>query len=267
MIQLPDFDLQAYLRRIEYSGDLQPSEAVLKALHRAHATHIPFENLDILLDRPIRLDMESLQAKLVAGGRGGYCFEQNLLLSHALRALSFSVTQLAARVRLNTHRIRPRTHTALQVHLGETDWLADAGFGSGGLLLPMPLRDRAESKQSAWSFRLIEESDKWILQSLRDNEWQDLYSFTLEAQLLPDYEMANYYVSTHPESPFVRTLAAQRIAPGVRYSLTNRELTTDYGDRTAKQTLTGDEELLETLAGTFGLRFPVGTRFNYHESG
>ena len=59
------FDLAAYLKRIGYAGTPRPTHATLEALQLAHATHIPFENLDILLGRPIRLDAESLQAKLV----------------------------------------------------------------------------------------------------------------------------------------------------------------------------------------------------------
>jgi N-hydroxyarylamine O-acetyltransferase len=256
-------DLKAYLKRIGYNGDLQPSEAVLQALHQAHATHIPFENLNILLGRPIRLDLESLQSKLVTGQRGGYCFEQNLLFSRALQAVGFSVTQLAARVRVRTHRVLPRTHMALLVHIGDESWLADVGFGGGGLLQPVPFRTGAESRQFAWTYRLVEEADQWILQSLRDNAWEDLYAFTLERQLLPDYEMANYYVSTHPESRFVQTLTAQCIASEARYALINRELTTDTGQHVTHQTLASDEELLETLEETFNLRFPPGTKFNY----
>ena len=95
-------DLPAYLRRIEYAGERKASRAVLEALHQAHVTHIPFENLDILLGRAIALDLDSLQAKLVAGRRGGYCFEQNLLFAAVLRAFGFTVTQLAARVRLGS---------------------------------------------------------------------------------------------------------------------------------------------------------------------
>src|SRR5574342_262407 len=91
-------DLDAYLERIGYTGGLKPDLDVLEAIHLAHATHIPFENLDILLKRPIALDLASLQAKLVAARRGGYCFEQNLLFSAVLQRLGFSVTQYAARV-------------------------------------------------------------------------------------------------------------------------------------------------------------------------
>src|SRR5687768_7725807 len=101
---LPAFDVRAYMQRIRYSGDLHPRYAVLEALHLAHASHIPFENLDIFLGQPIRLDLDSLQTKIVKGGRGGYCFEQSLLFAAVLERLGFSVVQLAARVRYRARR-------------------------------------------------------------------------------------------------------------------------------------------------------------------
>jgi N-hydroxyarylamine O-acetyltransferase len=64
-------DLQAYGERIEYAGEFTPTLSTLCDLHLAHATHIPFENLDILLGRPIRLDLESIAAKLIEGRRAG----------------------------------------------------------------------------------------------------------------------------------------------------------------------------------------------------
>ncbi|MEI4902561.1 arylamine N-acetyltransferase, partial [Klebsiella pneumoniae] len=77
---------------------------------------IPFENLDPLLRRPMRLDAASLEQKLVRGGRGGYCFEQNLLLRHALEGIGFTVAGLAARVVWNQPEgaILPRTHMLLR---------------------------------------------------------------------------------------------------------------------------------------------------------
>jgi N-hydroxyarylamine O-acetyltransferase len=143
-------DLDAYLQRIGYAGSHTPSRATLDALHLAHATHIPFENLDILLGRPIRLDLASLQAKLVAGRRGGYCFEQNRLFAAALEALGFAVTPLAARVRFGTTSILPRTHMTLQVEVDGSRVLADVGFGVFGLLLPVSLEQTGESRQFAW---------------------------------------------------------------------------------------------------------------------
>lgn len=258
-----EFDLAAYLERIGYAGMLRPDYPTLKALHLAHATHIPFENLDILLGRPVSLHAGSLQAKLVKGGRGGYCFEQNLLFAAALAETGFSVRQLAGRVRYRTHRILPRTHMLLLVESDGANWIADVGFGLEGLMLPLPFASGQESRQFRWTYRAVEESGHWVVQSQEDQSWNDLYAFSLEPQHLADFEMANYYVSTHPESRFVQTLTAQLPTPEARFLLRNREFTVDRGDTAQSRVLADDDELLTVLAETFGLGFPPGTRFNY----
>lgn len=256
-------DLDAYLKRVGYAGPREANRAVLEALHLAHATRIPFENLDILLGRPVRLDLAGLQEKLVAGGRGGYCYEQNLLLAAALEQSGFNVTRLAARVRYRTERILPRLHMLLLVVVDGERLIADVGFGLEGLLLPVPFEAGRESRQFAWTYRVIEEAGEWVLQSLRDRSWTPLYSFSLEPQAPADYELANYYSSTHPDSRFTRTLVVQLPAPAARVALRNLELITDRGDSVTTRMLAGDDELLTVLAGTFGLRFPPGTRFKY----
>src|SRR5512134_996290 len=258
-------DLEAYLRRIGYSGSLQPVPAVLEAIHLAHATHIPFENLDILLGRPIALDLASLQAKLVAGGRGGYCFEQNLLFSAMLQRLGFAVTHLAARVIYPSGRKLPRTHILLRVDVAGAAWLADVGFGLEGLLLPVPFVGGREARQFGWTYRAVEANGEWTLQSLRNGAWTDLYAFSLEPQLAVDFEPANHYTATHPDSRFVRTLTVQLPTPEVRYRLRNRELVLDRGGTVTRRELADDDELLSVLADVFGLRFPAGTRFGYRE--
>jgi len=254
-------DLSAYLQRIEYAGDLRPSVAVLQALHLAHATHIPFENLDILLGRPIRLDLASLEAKLVNGRRGGYCFEQNLLFSAVLRQLGFSVTSLAARVRYRTTAILPRTHMLLLVGVAGEQWLTDVGFGADGLLLPVPMTASQGVRQFKWSYRVVEEAGLWVLQSLAERAWMDLYAFSLEPQQAVDYEIANHYVSTHPSSRFVKMLTVQLQSPEVRHILRDDEYVEDRGDTATSRNVPNESELLELLASTFGLRFPADTRF------
>jgi N-hydroxyarylamine O-acetyltransferase len=254
-------DVDAYLARIGHTGRLEPKLDTLQALHLAHATHIPFENLDILLGRPIRLDVGSLQAKLVESGRGGYCFEQNTLFAAALAELGFDVTLLAARVRFGANRTLPRTHMALQVRIDDATWLADVGFGAAGLLLPIRFGDSMPMRQFAWTYRLTAESGQWVLQAQREGAWQDLYAFTLEPQLAVDFEVANHYVSTHPQSRFVQTLTVQRVTPEARHTLVNREYSVDSGSEVSRHSLRDDAELLDLLAGTFGLSFPPGTRF------
>ena len=257
---LPTADLDAYLERIGYAGELRPDASTLAALHLAHATHIPFENLDVLLGRPIRLEPASLQAKLVAGRRGGYCFEHNLLFAGMLRTLGFPVTPLAARVRYRTTLVLPRTHMLLLVRADGGDWLADVGFGGEGLLLPVPFGSGEPSRQFEWTYRVVQHGGGWQLQSLRDGAWLDLYAFTREPQEIADYEMANYYVSTHPSSRFVQTLTVQLPGVEVRHVLRDRELMQDRGSTTTMRTITSDEELLTVLAQTFGLHLEAGTR-------
>jgi N-hydroxyarylamine O-acetyltransferase len=255
----PAIDLDAYFARTGYAGPRRPTKVVLDELHLAHATHIPFENLDVLLGRPIRLDLPSLQGKLVRGKRGGYCFEQNVLFAAVLEQLGFAVTRLAARVRLGTQSLLPRTHMLLAVEVDGGRWLADVGFGAEGLLHPVPLVSGQAVRQFAWTYRVVEDAGLWVLQASHREAWQDLYAFTLEPHYLADYEMASYYVSTHPESIFVRTLTAQLPTPQVRYALRNLELATDRGDEMQTRKLTEDE-LVGVLAATFGLEFPVGIR-------
>jgi len=258
-----NIDLSAYLERIDYSGSLEPSHSTLESLHFAHATHIPFENLDVLLKRPIRLDIESLQDKMVRNRRGGYCFEHNLLFSAVLKELGFSVTQLAARVRYRSNRIPPRTHMLLLVDIDGSQFIADVGFGAEGLLLPIPFINNKPVQQHAWTYRIIDEDKRWILQSFRDNSWSDLYVFTLEPQYQIDYEVASHYVSTHPDSRFTQTLTVQQTLPDVRRTIRNNELIIDDGTTITSHQIQNDDHLLRILDQTFGLQFPKGTTFHY----
>jgi len=258
-------NLDGYFRRIEHAGGVLPSAETLAALQLAHATHVPFENLDILLGRPIRLDPDSLERKLVHDRRGGYCFEQNLLFASVLEQLGFTVTRLLARVRYRTAAILPRTHMVLLVEADGQRWIADVGFGGEGLLLPVPFGNSEESRQFLWSYRAVPDGDRWVMQSKRDGEWIDMYAFTLERQELIDYEVANHYTSTHPSSRFVQTLAAQLPGRQSRLILRNRELTIDRGGAVDTRVLRDQDEILIVLAESFGLEFPAGTRFNFTE--
>jgi N-hydroxyarylamine O-acetyltransferase len=241
-------------------GGRQPTAQTLRDLHLAHATHVPFENLDVMLRRPIRLDLESLEQKLVRNRRGGYCFEQNLFFAAVLERLGFAVTLLQARVRFRAHRVLPRTHVALVVDVAGERWLADLGFGSCGLLVPIPLAVE-EYQQFAWTYRLARESDLWVLRAPVGGVWQDLYVFTLEPQLAVDFEPPNHYIATHPDSRFVQTLTVQRVAPETRLVLRNTELTITTSAGDTCRTLKSSDELVATLTQEFGLDFPAGTEF------
>jgi N-hydroxyarylamine O-acetyltransferase len=135
------------------------------------------------------------------------------------------------------------------------------GFGAEGLLKPVPFGAGTAVRQFAWSYRVVPEDGAWVLQSLREGSWLDLYAFTMEPQHHVDYVVANHFTSTYPESRFVCTVTAQLPTPEVRWVLRGMELVEDRGERVTTRALSGEEELLSVLEGTFGLRFPPGKRF------
>ena len=254
-------DLDAYLRRIGYDGPREPTLDVLASLHALHPAAIPFENLDPLLGRPVSLDLEALQAKLVGQRRGGYCFEQNALFRAALEALGFAVTPLIARVVWMAPPDRPlggRNHMLLRVDLPEGPYLADVGFG--GQLASAPLRLAADLEQPTTEalFRLVAVGDAFFLETRLPTGWTALYRFTLEPAEASDYEVSNWYTSTHPTFLLTTNLLAERLTPRVRLSLFNTSLTRRYPDgRTDVIELSSPEALARALETDFNLAPPV----------
>jgi N-hydroxyarylamine O-acetyltransferase len=253
-------DLDAYLERIAYGGPLEPTRDVLDALIVAHAAHVPFENLDIQLGRPIRLDLESLEAKLVRGGRGGYCFEQNSLFAAALRAIGFEVELMEARVRLGAAAPLPRSHLTLRVHLPDGDVLADVGFGASGPLSAVPWDGNAVTRHGE-TLRLASEGPRRVLQRKVKEGWADLYAVEAQPPYPIDLEVANHYTSTHPESRFVLTLTAQLATPEARHVLRNRGYTVTRGEVTEEREISSRAELLDLLRSVYRLDFPPDTVF------
>src|SRR5262245_60341041 len=91
-LRMSGFDLDAYLSRIGWTGSLEPTLKTLTGLTRAHITRIPFENVDVLLGRGIRIDLDSIARKMVVDGRGGYCFEHGTLFHAAVERIGFQAT-------------------------------------------------------------------------------------------------------------------------------------------------------------------------------
>lgn len=159
------------------------------------------------------------------GGRGGYCFEHNLLLTGVLEALGYRVTGLAARVLWNAPEgaIPIRGHMVLRVDLDEQPFLVDVGFGGQTLTGVLRLEPNIEQPTPHEPFRLVRAGEDFILQSNLAGAWKSLYRFDLQRQFLPDYQVTNWYVSNHPDSYFVNNLIAARTAPSRRYAMRNNE--------------------------------------------
>ena len=256
-------DIDAYLSRIGFTGPVAPTEACLAALHQAHLAAIPFENLDVVRGYEIRLDLPSLEAKLVQGGRGGYCFEQNTLFKAVLDRIGFGTRILIARVRLGgTDTITARSHMVLKVETPGGAYIADVGFGADGLLRPIPLLPEIVHHMPDAAFRLRQDGREWVLEGdVGRDSFSDYYAFTLEPQHPIDIEVANHYTSTHPESKFRQTVTAQQIRADRRLALRGFRLEIHQHGTVETCELADEAERLTLLATEFGLDFPPGTCF------
>jgi len=260
----PAPDLGAYFARLGFADTPARNVATLQALHRLHVAAIPFENLDVLLGRGIRIDLPAIEQKLVRDCRGGYCFEQNTLFAAVLRALGFPVTALLARVRWQApadYRA-PLTHMVLRVEAGGRPWLADVGFGGVGSTAPLALDTADEQATPHEPRRIRSEGARFMHQILGPEGWADVYEFTLEEPAPFDFEMGNWFSCTHPQARFMNNLVATRALPDRRLILMNREFTVRRLDgSTEKHAIETPDALLALLARHFDLSFPPGTRF------
>jgi arylamine N-acetyltransferase len=247
--------LEAYLSRIDVPHAGSPDLETLRAIVAGHAQTIAFENLNPFTGRDVLLDGESLTAKLVHGGRGGYCFEQNLLLRGALDTLGFRTTGLAARVlwmRPPDAPVPARGHMLLRVDLAEGPHLVDVGFGGLTLTGVLKLEPEVEQATPHEPFRLWPEGDTLVMQALVGGQWRPLYRFDLVEQFPADYEVTSWYLSHNPASHFVTGLMAARPDTDRRYALRGRTLSVHHlGGPSERRELDSPAEVRDALEKHF----------------
>jgi N-hydroxyarylamine O-acetyltransferase len=257
MMSGEDFDPGAWLDRIRYRGSRAPTLDTLRGLVDAHSRAISYESIDVLLDRPPKLDLGSLQRKMIAGRRGGYCFEQNMLFRGGLRSLGFHVTSLQARVvrGLAIDAPRPMLHMILQVNLPEGPFLADVGFGNLAPTAPLLMSADLEQDTPHEVVRFIRMGDELTLQSRLGDRWEHIYRVVPLPRVDTEYEICNWYTASHPDSPYRSNLIAARPGSGrTRITLFNARLNVRHDNgKVERRNLAGKDEYSEVLATTFGL--------------
>lgn len=233
-------NLDAYFARIGWRGSRAATPEVLAGLVAHHVRAIPFENLDVLLgDRP-RLDLGSLERKLVDARRGGYCYEHATLFAAALTELGFVVKTHSARVVMATPRsAAPRTHMFLSVG----DVVLDPGFGAAAPQLPVPL-----DGTPAGAHRVVREGSEIVL----EHEGRRLWMSSLEHDIPIDFEMANHFTATHPASHFTQGIMLRAYTDDGQVRIRNRDVTLIRGAKTQTFQLVDRAQLRDLVATHFG---------------
>jgi N-hydroxyarylamine O-acetyltransferase len=247
-------NLPAYLQRINYSGPLEPTAETLAGLHQAHLLAVPFENLDIHLNRPIVPDEAAFFHKIVERRRGGFCYELNGLFAALLRELGFEVTLLSARVSRGDGTFGPEfDHLTLLVQLEER-WLADVGFGDC-FREPLRLDESGDQVQPMGAYRLTHTAAAWTLWERAEAvNWQPQYQFTLQPRQLADFAEMCHYQQTAPESHFTQKRLCSLPTPEGRVSLSDLRLIITRNGQREERELANQAEVKLALWEWFGVR-------------
>ncbi|WP_028936408.1 arylamine N-acetyltransferase family protein [Pseudonocardia spinosispora] len=248
-------ELAAYLRRIGLPDTPSANRDDLARIVAAHARSIAFEDLAPFSGHTPDVETPGLVAKLVHAGRGGWCFEQNLLLAAALQAVGFSVTGLAGRVvhgRPPGSPPAPRQHMLLRVDLMDGPVVVDVGFGGMTLTGVLALDVETEQPTPHGPFRVTCSGRDRSVSALVGSAWQTLYTFDLCPQRWVDYDVSNWYLANHPASHFRSALMIARPAEDRRYALSNRRLSVHHlGGPSEHHELADPSEIRKALEQCF----------------
>ncbi|NZA27142.1 arylamine N-acetyltransferase [Luteimonas sp. SJ-92] len=251
-------DTVTYLQRLGYRRPPPPTLETLRDLQLRHTAAFPFETLATLLRAPVPLDLPALERKLLHDGRGGYCYELNGLFLALLQHLGYDARALAARV-IEGDVPGARTHLALLVPIDGVRHLVDVGFGGMVPTAPLLLDSREEQPTPHETYRLARRDGEYALDARVAGEWRALYRFDLQPQAAIDCEVGNWYVSTHPDSPFLGHLRAARTGPGIRKVLLNGRYSVHrVGARSERRELADADAVVDVLRREFDLRVPPG---------
>jgi N-hydroxyarylamine O-acetyltransferase len=252
--------LSKYLEIIGFVGPVKADLKTLTELNRLHTLKFPFENITPFVYREVILETEIIHQKFITDGRGGYCFEQNRLFASMLEAIGFDIKTMGARVLWNQSEdlITRRSHMFLIVTIDQVEYLVDVGFGGMTLTTPMRFVIDLEQATTHEYFRISKMGVDYKLQAKVIDEWKTLYRFDLQVQYPIDYEVANFYLYTHPSSIFRNTLIAAMPVTHGRFVLNNRVLTFyPLNGLPEKRILADSREVRDVLEKIFHLKVPA----------
>lgn len=242
---------EGYLQRIGFTAKPEVNLNTLAEIQRLHTAAIPFENLNPLLKLPVEISDDELYNKIVNSGRGGYCFENNLLLKAMLTKMGFNVRGVLGRAGVKENSVG-RTHIILLVTLNDKEYLVDVGYGGYVPTAPLLFKPNIIQQTPNENFRIRKNKDEYRLEIQLPGEWKRLYDFGLEPQLHIDYEVANWYTSTNPNSKFTQKLVVARSEPGIRYTLSGNLFSIHHvNKKPRKKILTTRAQLIKSLEEIF----------------
>lgn len=216
-------DSKSLARYFQKTGTLKLDQLdynFLKHLQRTHLETFAFEGCNPLLGQKVSLDPQKLIDKFLNHPRGGYCFEQNLFFKDVLISLGYEVNTYLGRV-IESNSDFGRTHLVNVVLINSDLYLVDVGFGGYNSPEPLLIHDGFTLETNLNTYRIKQVKSTYFFQAWINDEWENLYSFDFNIYTFGDYEVANWYTSTNPNTTFTQSLNIAIIDGNFRYHLKN----------------------------------------------
>ena len=252
-------NLKRYLQRLGFEAPPPPTLETLRKLQWRHTGAFTFENLATVTGAPVLIDLASIEQKVLHSGRGGYCYELNHLFFALLLELGFDVRAISGRVVMNQPEgaWTARTHRLSLVTLDGVRYVTDVGFGGMVPTAPLLLDTEAEQATPHEPYRIEKQPDGYMLRANVGGEWRPMYLFDLQRQEDIDFTIGNWYVSTHPQSPFANRLMVARTGDGWRRTLNHGSFEIHrIGAESERRDVIDVDELIELLLQEFDLHLP-----------
>jgi arylamine N-acetyltransferase len=261
------YDLELYLKRIQYNGPLEESAMVLFQIHELQKLNIAFDGVDYYTGASANYDftIDVMIQRILYNGRGGTCTTLNTLLVHMLTLIGFKQIKLFSAKWYSEKRNMwmERSHACFSVTVDNEEFLCDVGYGGLGCLVrPISFNLMGEIQQQYTNqFRLIQGINElygcFIVQnkSLESSEWSNHILFTKEPLLLMDWEMIFWFSQNSKNSSLRRSLTVTLPTKEGMLSLKNTELWEYNGDLIIKRKSKSMNELLQVLEEFFKIKF------------
>ncbi len=243
----------AYLERIQYTGDRALTGKTLDELIRAHIGKVPFENLDIYEWHQVpSLEEEDLYHKIVDRHRGGYCFELNTIFGALLDALGFPVYPVVVRL-LGPGPLRPYAHKGLIASAEGKRWYCDVGFGGPGPKGAVELREGLQEIGGVTFRGNFRADGTFLIERLDGEDWTEVMYFE-ERPIEPcDFLPLNYYQARFEESYFLMDRMLNLTLPNGSKALTGMHFTLRENGKVTEKDLASKEELEQLLREEYGV--------------
>ncbi|MEG1727466.1 MAG: arylamine N-acetyltransferase [Acidaminococcaceae bacterium] len=258
-IQMVDKEkyIDTYLHRLGIKQLPVDMKEALFLLQARHLYSIPFENLDIVANKPISLNDDDIFEKLIVNKRGGYCFELNQSFYCLLKALGYKVATYCARVWIDGFATTPKKiHQAVVVNINGESYVAEVGFGNAvAPLSPLLLTSGIVQRQGEQAYVFVlDEQWGWILKVQIGEKWQEIFSFDETIKDYDsDFELGSFFCQYAQESPFSKgAIVFMRTETG-RKSLVGKTVQIVHGGQQMVIHCDSEKEVKRHLEQDFGI--------------